>query len=197
MSDRLLDHPCYYPIWRACQDADLPVCFHGGVARPPFGLGAFEMTNNLFLQHAATNPFESMRAIAARISGGVLEAFPRLCVAFLEAGAGWLPFWMERLDEHYELMPEYVPLLKRSPSSVIRSENFFISCDPDEAMLPFVARSIGVERLLYASDYPHFDSRFPHSVSLNAARPEFDRTAQHKILWDNPRRFYSRIAPLS
>jgi len=194
VGDKLLDHPSFRPIWRACEEADLPVCFHGGVARPPYGVGTFEMSNNLFLQHAAINPFETMRAIAALIGGGVLEMFPRLRVAFLEAGIGWLPFWMERLDEHYELMPEYVPLLKRKPSTVIRSENFFISCDPDETMLPFVAEFIGADHILYASDYPHFDGRFPYSVSLTAERPEFNAETQRKILWDNPRRLYSRIA---
>lgn len=192
IGDKLLDHPCFRPIWRACEETDLPACFHGGVARPPYGLGTFEMTNNLFLQHAATNPFEQMRAIAALIGGGVMESYPRLRVAFLEAGVGWLPFWMERLDEHFELMPEYVPLLKRRPSVAMRSENFFISCDPDEATLPFVAHVMGAEHLLYASDYPHFDCRFPYSVTLTA-RPEFDQETRRKILWDNPRRLYARI----
>ena len=78
------------------------------------------MSNNLFMQHSATNPFEVMRGIAALIGGGVMDIFPKLRVAFLEAGVGWLPFWMERLDEHYELMPEYVPFLRRKPSEVIR-----------------------------------------------------------------------------
>jgi hypothetical protein len=110
----------------------------GGTARPPYGIGTFEMGSNLFIQHSATNPFEVMRGIAALVGGGVLDIFPTLRAAFLEAGVGWLPFWMERLDEHYELMPEYVPFLKRKPSEVIRSENFFISCDPDEETLPFV-----------------------------------------------------------
>ena len=193
VEEKLLDHPTFHPIWEACQEYDLPVCFHGGVARPPYGVGTFEMSNNLFLQHAAVNPFETMRAIAALIGGGVLEMYPRLRVAFLEAGAGWLPYWMERLDEHYELMPEYVPLLKTRPSEVIRSDQFFISCDPDESTLPAVAQAIGSNHILYASDYPHFDSRFPYSVKLTADRPELDSLTRRNILWNNPRRLYSRI----
>jgi hypothetical protein len=73
----------------------------------------------------------------------------------------------ERLDEHYELMPEYVPFLRRKPSEVIRSENFFISCDPDEETPPFVANFVGAEHIIYASDYPHFDGRFPDTVKLS------------------------------
>lgn len=193
VEDRLLDHPDFYPLWQALQEASLPGCFHGGTARPPYALGTLEMSNNLFLMHAAGNPFETMRAIGALIGGGVLEKFPRLKIAFLESGVGWLPFWMERLDEHYELMPEYVPFLKRKPSDAIRSENFFISCDPDEETVPFVVDRVGAEHILYASDYPHFDGRFPYSVKLTA-RPEiFPPEVQRKILSENPRRLYSRI----
>ena len=194
MEDKLLDHPAFHPIWEACQSEDLPACFHGGTARPPYGVATFEMTSNLFLQHSATNPFEIMRAIAALIGGGVLEMFPRLRVAFLEAGVGWLPYWMERLDEHYELMPEYVPFLQRKPSAAIRSENFFISCDPDEETLPYVAKFVGAEHILYASDYPHFDGRFPDTVKLTAGRKEFGEGERRKILYDNPRRLYPRIS---
>jgi len=194
IEDRLLDHPALHPIWQACQDTDLPACFHGGTARPPYGLGTFDMTNNLFLQHAATNPFECMRALAALIGGGVMDLFPRLRAAILEAGVGWLPYWMERLDEHYELMPEYVPFLRRKPSEVIKSENFFISCDPDEATLPFVANFVGPEHIIYASDYPHFDGRFPDTVKLTARPEVFPLEVQRMILWDNARRLYPRIS---
>jgi len=194
VGDRLLDHPGFQPIWQACEETDLPACFHGGTARPPYGVGTFEMTNNLFLQHAATNPFEMMRALGALVGGGVMDLFPKLRVAILEAGVGWLPYWMERLDEHYELMPEYVPFLRRKPSAAIRSENFFISCDPDEETLPFVVNFVGAEHILYASDYPHFDGRFPDTVKLTARPEVFPPAVQRKILWDNPRRLYTRIA---
>jgi predicted TIM-barrel fold metal-dependent hydrolase len=70
IEDMLLDHPALHPIWRACVEEDLPVCFHGGTARPPYGIGTFEMGNNLFIQHSATNPFEVMRGIASFIGGG-------------------------------------------------------------------------------------------------------------------------------
>ncbi len=194
IEEKLLDHPALHPIWRACVETDLPACFHGGTARPPYGLGTFEMGNNLFIQHSATNPFEVMRGIAAFVGGGVLDLFPKLRCAFLEAGVGWLPFWMERLDEHYALMPEYVPNLKRKPSEVIRSENFFISCDPDEETLPFVVGRVGADRILYASDYPHFDGRFPNTVKYTAGRKEFPPAVRRKILFENPSRLYTRLA---
>lgn len=59
---------------------------------------------------------------------------------------------MERLDGHHELMPEYVPYLRRRSSEVVRSEDFLISCDPDEETLPYVAENVGARHILCASD---------------------------------------------
>jgi hypothetical protein len=100
---------------------------------------------------------------------------------------------MERLDEHYELMPEYVPYLKRKPSEVVRSENFFISCDPDEETLPYVVSHVGADHIMYASDYPHFDGRYPYSVKYTAGRAEFPVEVQRKILHENAERLYTRL----
>jgi predicted TIM-barrel fold metal-dependent hydrolase len=46
---------------------------------------------------------------------------------------------------------------------------------------------------LYASDYPHFDGRFPHTVKLTAGRAEFPVEVQKKILHENPIRLYPRL----
>ena len=58
-------------------ETDLPACFHGGTARPPYGCGTFEIGNNLFIQHSATNPFEVMRGIAS--SAAACSIFIRSC----------------------------------------------------------------------------------------------------------------------
>jgi len=190
---KLLDHPDLFPLWDAAQGEDLPICFHGGTARPPYGCGTFEFAESFFLMHAATNPFEQMRALGALIGGGVLERFPRLRVAFLEAGVGWVPFWLDRLDEHYERLPAYAPLLSRAPSAHVRGPQVFVSCDPDESTLPVCVEALGAERILYASDYPHFDSRFPNTAKLIAERPELSEEAKRKILGENARRLYPRL----
>ena len=81
MEDKLLDHPAFHPIWKACVDTDLPACFHGGTARPPYGMGTFEMGNNLFIQHSATNPFEVMRGIAYARRRRRARHFSRNCAS--------------------------------------------------------------------------------------------------------------------
>jgi hypothetical protein len=84
----------FNPIWQSCVETDQPARFHGGTARPPYGPGTFEMGNNLFVQCSATNPFEVMRGIASFIGAGVLDLFPKLGCAFLQAAldgcrSGW------------------------------------------------------------------------------------------------------------
>ncbi len=194
MDEKLLDHPSFYPLWAEAQDLDLPIAVHGGTARPPYGIGSFEMGSNWFIQHASVNPYEQMRAMAAMIGGGVLDRFPRLRVAFLEAGCGWVPWWLDRLDEHAEMLPPYVPMLRRKPSAIVKEgAQVFISCDPDESTMEYVAQSIGEGRIVYASDYPHFDCRFPDSVRLIAERPTMPSPLKKKILEDNALQLYPRL----
>ena len=111
-----------------------------------------------------------MIAVLSVVCGGVLDRFPNLRIGFFEAGCGWLPYWMQRMDEHYERLRPQVPLLQRPPSEHVRGERFFVSCDADEETLPEVAAHVGAEHILYASDYAHWDSNFPNSVRLIAER---------------------------
>jgi len=50
------------------------------------------------------------------VTQGVFERFPRLHIGFLESGIGWVPYWFERMDEHYAKLKHLVPDLSRLPS---------------------------------------------------------------------------------
>ena len=81
---------------------------------------------------------------------------------FLEANGGWLVPWLERLDHHYKIFAWDVPTLKMEPSAYFRRQ-CWISFDPDESALPFTANSplCGADRIVWASDYPHPDAKYP------------------------------------
>jgi uncharacterized protein len=119
----------------------------------------------------------------------VLERFPRLKVAFLESGCAWLPFWLHRMDEHWEKRAHEVPWLRMKPSEYFRRQ-CMISCDPDEATIPAVVHYIGEDYVCWASDYPHWDAIFPGAVAeLRKHLSGLSEAAQQKILGDNARRF--------
>ena len=117
---------------------------------------------NIYFTQAIANPVDVMAAICYITSGGVAERFPGVKFMFLEANGGWLVPWLERLDHHAKKFSWDVPWLKMLPSEYFRRQGW-ISFDPDESMLAFTANSelCGADRIIWASDYPHPDAKFP------------------------------------
>lgn len=181
-SGKNLDHPDHYPFFAEAERLGVPVCVHVGAGRPAAGVERFD---NPFFTHVITHPFEQMIGVLCIVAGGILERFPRLKVAFLEAGAGWVPYWMERLDEHYEYLRPTVPWLTRAPSKYMRSEQVYYSFEPDEHTLKFVIDFVGEDRLVFASDYNHPDSKFPHSVEAVTRREGIRDATMAKIMGAN------------
>jgi predicted TIM-barrel fold metal-dependent hydrolase len=109
-----------------------------------------------------------MSSMAFLISGGVCERFPTLRLIFLEANGGWLVPWLERLDHHSHvpLFRPDVPDLKMDPSEYFKRQ-CWISFDADESTLAFTANSplCGADRIIWASDYPHPDAKFPGTTA--------------------------------
>lgn len=184
-----LDHPDLYPFFEEAQLLNVPVCVHMGAGDGPPAAGA-ERFDNPFFTHAITHPFEQMIAVLCLVAGGILERFPRLKVAFMEAGCGWIPYWMERLDEHYEYLQPTVPWLTKRPSEYMRSEQVYYSFDPDERTLSFTIGFVGAERLVFASDYNHVDCKFPHTVEAVKRQEEIPENVMPKIMGENAAKLY-------
>src|SRR4030095_601413 len=185
---RNLDHPGFYPFYAKAEELGVPVCVHVGSGRPAAAADRFD---NAFFVHATTHAFERMIGVMRIVRGRVLELYPKLKVAFLEAGAGWVPYWMERLDEHYEYLEPTVPLMKKPPSDYMRSEQVYYSFEPDEHPLNFVMDYVGEDRLVFASDYNHGDSKFPNTVKSVTERNDLSAAQMRKLMYDNAARLYN------
>ncbi|MDE0342106.1 MAG: amidohydrolase family protein, partial [Deltaproteobacteria bacterium] len=114
-------------------------------------------------------------------------------VAYLEAGAGWVPFMMDRLDEGYERRgKKWAPRLKHHPSHYIKSGSVYVSVESEERTLPFVVELFGEDHIFFASDYPHERPReeYLRDIPELCAREDVSDTAKRKILADNANRFY-------
>ncbi len=186
---RLLSDPAYEAFWTECDRLGIAVGIHEGshCRLPTTGADRF---NTRFAIHACSHPIEQMMAMLALIEGGVLERHPKLRVGFLEAGCGWLPYWLWRLDEEYEnLHWEVKDNVKMKPSEYFRRQ-CFIEIEPSEPYLAQIIQYIGSDNLLFGSDYPHVDHK-PHVVEAAVALQEqLSRETVQKLLWDNPVRFY-------
>jgi predicted TIM-barrel fold metal-dependent hydrolase len=144
-----------------------------------------------FIQaHTCSHAFGQMRQITSMVFEGIPERFPRLRIAYLEAGCGWAPYWAERMDDEYAKRASEAPALTRKPSDYVRSGSIFFSCEADEWLLPQALKLIGENQVVYASDFPHWDHSYPASLDEIRDRGDITDTQKRKILSDNTRRLY-------
>ena len=125
------------------------------------------------------------------------ERFPDLTLIVLETNGGWITPWMERLDHHYKIFQFDVPDLRMAPSEYFRRQ-CYVSFDADEETLGLAAESpyVGAERIIWASDYPHPDAKFPGTVDeLLGNLAGMPADAQRAIAADNAGRLYGLPGP--
>jgi predicted TIM-barrel fold metal-dependent hydrolase len=172
-----LDDRSFDPFWSAVQELGCPVGLHEGTTRTMRTIGQ-DRYDDPFRLHVVSHVMEGMLACMDVIVGGVLERFPRLKVIVLETGGGWICPWLSRLDHQFEKMGVLRPPLQEKPSHYFKRQ-CWISFDPDEPMLRPTVEWLGSERVLWASDYPHFDSCVPGAVATLEANlaglPDQDR----------------------
>jgi uncharacterized protein len=185
VGDRNADHPDNFPLYALAEELDVPVGFHAGGGR--FAYGKF--VDSYAQLHALEFPFNIMFAMTTLVCGGVLERFPRLRVALLEAGCGWAPYFVERLDEHWEHRPDEMPHITRAPSSYLADGRLFISTE-GERSLPHALDLLGDHCVVWASDYPHWDSDFPDGVRNVLAQPGLTDAQKRAVLDVNARRLF-------
>jgi len=182
-------HDLYYePLWSQLEALDVPLGFHEG-------LGAYlpqvgdRFARNVMLRHTVCHPGEQMLAAVSFCGGGILERHPRLRVAFLEGNASWVPFLLWRMDEHYEWLGDvFARDLSKEPSQYFKRQ-CFVSVECDEEPIKGVFDLMGVANIVFSTDFPHPDCKYPHAVARFLELPLPD-AAKRAILWDNCARYY-------
>ncbi len=180
--------PYFEPLWSELERLGVPLGFHEGFG-PYLAQTGDRFGADLQMVHTACHPMEMMLAVISMIGGGVLARHPELRVAFLEGNCGWVPFLLWRLDEHYEVTfrrPD-------SPLTMKPSEYFklqcFVSVEADEDFVKQVIEAIGDDTIVFSTDWPHGDSKYPRAVESFMKLPISDQS-KRKILWDNCARYY-------
>ena len=174
-------------FYAMAEKLDVPVAIH--IVMGP-GTLADNRFRNFTGAHVNTPVFEMATAFTQIITGGVLERFESLRIAFLEAGVGWVPYWIERLDEHYELLhPELTDITKK-PSEYVRSGRCYFSFEPGERLLTLAIGELGDRVFLYSSDYPHWDCGFPNTVRTVKERSDLSSETKERLLGLNALEFY-------
>jgi predicted TIM-barrel fold metal-dependent hydrolase len=182
----------FWPFYEEIERLGVGLALHGGIRAAERMHGRFD---SFISVHSVSFPFECMAALTGLIFAGVPEMFPKLRIAALEACCGWVPFWMDRLDEEFEKRgSREAPLLRKKPSDYMASEQFFYAFELEESTLPYVIDRIGADRLLYSSDYPHWDTSWPNTVRTFHNRKDVSEAHRQQIAWANPQKFYGFTA---
>ena len=189
LGSRNLDHPDLEPFFDAAEALDMPLAVHGapGIHLPPLGAERFD---NYLQVHVVSFPFDMMVATTSLVLGGVFERHPRLRVGLFEAGVGWVPYFVHRLDEHVEKRGELTPQCTRRPREYVERWQLYVSCEADEPAVRFAAEALGPHWILFASDYPHWDGDFPNATRPLHERRDLDADLKARVLGRNARVFF-------
>ena len=184
-----LDHRDFDYIFGELEQLDLPACIHISASVPGVNVAGAHRFESQFFVHALAHPFEQMIAFMCMTAGGVFDRHPKLRAAFLEGNCGWVPFWLDRLDEHYEILGSGVPG-KAKPSEYVAAGQCWFSCETEEKSLAYVCSRIRDDRIIFASDYWHFDGKFPGAVAAIADRKELSLDLKRKVLCTSAAELY-------
>jgi predicted TIM-barrel fold metal-dependent hydrolase len=182
---RNMDDVAYYPYYQAAEELDVPLFCH-----PNSNGDLVDRFDNFFKTHVLGRPMNCTPALIALVLGGVFEKFPKLKVAFFECSAEFPLYWMHRMDDDYEWaqdFPQLTGVLKMPPSEYVR-RNCYFTCEADEGDMTRSLTEIGEDHILMATDYPHFDSEYPHTVSGIRERTDLTPKQKDKILGENAAR---------
>ncbi|WP_111766397.1 amidohydrolase family protein [Nakamurella deserti] len=181
----------YWPIFEACEAYDIPLGFHvPGMGRQPTGAGRQSFYGEM---HAAFSVLP-LSMVPSLIFEGVFDRFPRLKIAALELGWDWVVPFSWRLDAVYDKHRADLPHLSRRPSEYLR-EHFWFSTQPlEEPERPDMTEGVFrlfeeagfADRLMFSSDYPHWDFDSPYE----SVPEHFPEDRRRRILGENASALY-------
>jgi len=192
-----LDDPALDPLWAAANDLDMTISLHTFTVIPPYAPGALDGSyfNNYWLARSAAHPWCGMRNMAALLGCGMLDRHKKINIALLEAGQGWLPYWVKRLDEQAAYSPAYLPPTVRPAQAYIDEGRYFQSIEvhEGESMTKYVIDQMGEDMLMFSTDYPHGETWFPETVDTFLGWKSISDDVKRKMFWDNAKRCFPRI----
>ena len=186
-------HPDNDVLFAKAQELDVPLGIHVSLEPQWCWPGRYDKEyvrrQHWFLNVTASDAIR--HALASFMQYGTFDRFPRLKIVILEVGAGWIQYWLDRMDAVYDsVMGRGVPLKER-PSFYFR-RNVWVSADPDEKSLPAMVDLCGSDRFFWATDFPHPDHTGNYIEELEKFGAKIaDPQHRRDVLGDNVRRVYN------
>lgn len=191
----------YAPIYEEAEKLGCALALHGG-CHHHLGLDSF---STYYPVHALGHPFGVMIQCAAMLSHGVFEKYLRLRVGYLEGGATWVPFFLDRMERSYQghiqvdidgrpIGPDPKEGATAHFQRLVKEGRLFVGFDIDDAGLGYAIQRGGREAFLFASDWPHegFDAKsVRHEIDELLEREDMNQQDKEAALAGNAQRFYA------
>ncbi|MFP6641411.1 MAG: amidohydrolase family protein, partial [Myxococcota bacterium] len=194
LTRKSLGHPDHERIFATAEELGLPLGLHPSLEPKWAAPGRFgNMTSSRYAFFInVTAPDAVRHAFTSLFLYGVFERYPNLRVIVLESGAGWIGYWLDRMDTVYESPQGFAVrnVLPELPSHYFRKQ-CWISGDPDEKSLAAVIPVVGEDKFFWASDFPHPDHPPTYIEEVERLAGELEPTAREKFLGLNVKRAYN------
>lgn len=190
--ETMLGRRHHWPIYEACERHGLPLAIHAGSSyrHPPTAVG----WPSYYIEDYVSQSITFQSQLASLIAEGVFKKFPGLTVVLLESGFTWVPSFLWRFKKYWRGLTMEIPWVDEPPTNIVRDRVRFSLTPfdgPEEPeQVARVFEHLGSdESVLFSTDYPHW--QFDGDNPLPPGLPEH---LIEKILVDNPRRTYPRLA---
>ena len=185
--------PHFDPMYALIQETGMPMTFHVSTGRDP---RAARGNGGAVINYVSHSLSPTIEPVANLCASGVLERFPNLKFATVEAGIGWVPWLLDAMDEAYRKHHMWVrPKLQGLPSDYYRAHGFS-TFQEDPAGLALAEQYDLVDNFMWANDYPHHEGTWPHSAeAIERTMPRLSDTARAKILGLNAARLLGINVP--
>lgn len=189
-----VDDPDLDPIFAAMNEANLPIVHHSFFYEAPYFPGYRDVWGNAAFARTAAHVWGAQRLMAYVLISGMLDRYPNLRVGSIETGHGWLPNFILRLDSQIKFVKggTVPPELQHTPLEFVQQGRVFCGIETFEGpqMTKAVIDILGDHVLMYESDFPHPECRFPHSTdTVIAWRDVIGEVATRKLMGENAERF--------
>ena len=182
-------HPDHDRLFAAAQDLDVPLAIHPTFEPKWAPPGRFAHLRGTHFFENVTAADGVRHAFTTLFQFAVFDRFPRLKLVVLESGAGWIGYWLDRMDGYASSMLGRAVPLEDKPSAYFRRQ-CWISCDPDERTIPALMELYGADRFFWASDFPHPDHTGDYIERLGELADALPADDRPRLLGDNVRRCY-------
>ena len=185
--------PHFDPMWALIKETGMPMTFHVSTGRDP---RASRGNGGAVINYVTHSLAPTIEPVANLCASGVLERFPKLRFATVEAGIGWVPWLLEAMDEAYKKHHFWVrPKLQGLPSDYFRAHGG-ATFQEDGPGLALAEQFNLTDNFMWANDYPHHEGTWPHSAqAVERTMGDLSEAQRAKILGLNAAKFFGFDVP--